>query len=166
MDKKKIEKRAESILNAYNFNNASVGCIDVVRFARFFGFSILQRKDLKSSEDGYVTVSNEGDKEITINNTRNLESKRFIIAQELSYYFLFYNDSNNSFTHHRHTKKTSTQESDADYLASCLLMPKKNFKKTYDNLKEKYNEEKIITELQKIYHTPANSIKNRIKELS
>lgn len=166
MDKRKIEKRAESILNAYNFNNGSANYVDMVRLARFFGFSITKTDKMKASEDGYISVSAEGEKRIAVNDSRNLEAKRFIIAQELSYYFLFYNDDDKHFTHHKHITKTSTNENDADYMASCLLMPKKNFKKTYDNLKEKYNEEKIITELQKIYHTPISSIKNRIKELS
>ena len=165
MDRKKIEERADKILNAYNYNDGADDYVDAVRLACHFGFAVNETDKMQAQEDGCITVTDKGEMNIIVNNNRNFESKRFIITHELSHYFLHYQNTDNFFMHRENIKGKDLEENDADYLAACLLMPKKSFRVAYGIIKGKYSNEKIAVELQKIFRTPLESIERRIKEI-
>ena len=57
------------------------------------------------------------------------------------------------------------EENDADYLAACLLMPAKSFKKQYELIKEGRPSQLVVDRLQEIFQTPRESIERRIEEV-
>ena len=71
-------------------------------------------------EDGMVFVSEDcSEKYIFVNDYRNPEAKRLIIAYELSFYFLYYEIDNQIFQHN----KIINQPLDKDvlYMANQLI---------------------------------------------
>lgn len=61
--------------------------------------------------------------------------------------------------------KEKFEKNDADYLAACLLMPRKSFKKQYEDLSRLKGCVDIITELQRKFCTSRESIERRILEV-
>lgn len=166
MEKNKIEHRADRVLKAFDYNDSEDSYVDAVRLAMFFGF-IVDEKDMPANEDGCVSVSeNQKEKNIEVNTNRSIETKRFIITHELAHYLLHYSGEKSFFMHRENTKGKNLEENDADYLAACLLMPTKSFKKEFDILKRnKYTYEEIVKGLQKVFRTPRESIERRINEV-
>lgn len=166
MEKANIEKRAAKVLNAFGYKDGKDIYVDSVRLARFFGFEVEEKDSLPAVEDGSITVSADcEEKNIVVNNVRSIEFKRFIIIHELAHYLLHYTGEEKMFMHRENTKGKSLEENDADYLAACILMPAKSFKKQYDLLKQEYGRGEIIMALQRRFCTPAESIERRIDEV-
>ena len=168
MDKRQIEDRAEKVLEAINYDFENDTYVDAVKLARFFGFSVYQDKSLQVSEDGSISVDHEDEKfigNIVINEDRRFEFKRFVITHELAHYLLHYQNDNKFFKHRENIKGKNLEENDADYLAACLLMPAKSFKKQYNSLKNGKTEIGIIMELKKKFLVPEESISRRIEEV-
>lgn len=166
MDKKTIEERAERVLSVYGYNKAEA-YIDSVKLAGFFGFRVYQLNDLPESEDGSIYIKEQDDiKEITVNNNRSLEAKRFIIVHELAHYLLHYKSEVGFLKHRENIKGKNLEENDADYLAACILMPEESFKSRYNSYKKIYSGDnvKIIEALKKDFQTPDESIERRIQE--
>lgn len=166
MMEKKIEQRAARVLSAFDYKDGEDMYVDAVRLSAFFGF-VVDQKDMPANEDGCVSVSeNQEDKSIEVNINRSIETKRFIITHELAHYLLHYSGENHFFMHRENTKGKNLEENDADYLAACLLMPPKSFKKEFDRLKKnKYTHSEIVRELQEKFRTPIESIERRIIEI-
>lgn len=166
MEKKKIEQRADKVLAAYQYIDGEDVYVDAVRLARFFGFEVDEAADLPATEDGCITVSKDAtERSIVVNDTRSVESKRFIIVHELAHYLLHYMGSGEFFKHRESIKGKNLEENDADYLAACLLMPAKSFKRQYDLLKKGRTPQRTIDELQAKFRTPRESIERRIEEV-
>lgn len=167
MEKKTIEARAAKVMKAINYEDGKHDYVDSVRLARFFGFEVEESDQLPATEDGCITVSEDAKKKcIIVNDTRSFESKRFIIVHELSHYLLHYMGSETFFRHRENKKGKNMEENDADYLAACLLMPRESFKKYYYDLKQNgKNSSEIITELQRRFRTPRESVERRISEV-
>lgn len=166
MEVKKIEQRAERVLAAFGYKDGEDLYVDAVRLSMFFGF-VVDEKDMPANEDGCVSVSeNQEDKSIEVNTNRSIETKRFIITHELAHYLMHYSGENHFFMHRENTKGKNLEENDADYLAACLLMPAKSFKKEFERLKgNKYTQSEIIRALQETFRTPRESIERRIIEV-
>lgn len=165
MEKKMIEQRAEKTLAAFKYNDGEDIYVDAVRLARFFGFDVEENANLPATEDGSITVSEDGKERcIVVNDSRSLEYKRFVITHELSHYLLHYMGAGRFFKHRENTKGKNLEENDADYLAACLLMPQKSFKAQFDSIKGKDTQNKI-SELQSRFRTPRESIERRIEEV-
>ncbi len=166
MDKKIIERRAEKVLECYKYVDGEGTYVDAVRLARFFGFNIEEKANLPASEDGCITVSKDAnERDIVVNDFRSIEFKRFIIVHELSHFLLHYTGKEEFFRHRENTKGKNLEENDADYLAACLLMPPKSFKKQYELIKNGKTLQEIVNELQQIFRTPRESIERRIGEV-
>lgn len=167
VEKKNIEGRAKKVLNAVGYDAEKNIYVDSVQLAGFFGFEVEESDSLSASEDGCITVSEDGtEKNILVNNLRSFESKRFIVVHELAHYLLHYMGNGTFFKHRENKKGKSIEENDADYLAACLLMPKDSFKKLYTILKHSgKNHVEIVDELQIRYRTPIESIERRIGEV-
>ncbi len=165
MEKEMIEQRAERTLKAFKYKDGEDVYVDAIRLARFFGFEVEEKTNLPATEDGSITVSEDGKERcIVVNDSRSLEFKRFIITHELSHYLLHYMGAGSFFKHRENTKGKNLEENDADYLAACLLMPKESFKKQCDAIKGKDSQRKI-SELQMRFRTPRESIERRIEEV-
>ena len=95
------------------------------------------------------------------------ESKRFIIAHELSHYFLHYKpqQAEPMFMHRENIKGKNEEENDADYFAACLLMPDKMFASDYHDLTHAYGADVAAIKLQRKYRVPMASVKRRIVEI-
>lgn len=166
MKKKTIEQRAEKVLTAYQYIDGVDIYVDAVRLARFFGFDVNEVTYLPVTEDGCITVSEDAtERSIVVNDARSIESKRFIIVHELAHYLLHYMGGGEFFKHRENTKGKNLEENDADYLAACLLMPAKSFKKQYDLLKKGRTYQRTVDELQVKFRTPRESIERRIEEV-
>lgn len=166
MERKKIDYRAEQVLAAFKYTDGKDLYVDAVRLSKFFGF-VVDEKDMLANEDGSVSVSeDQSKKNIEVNINRSVETKRFIIVHELSHYLLHYSGGGRLFKHRENTKGKNLEENDADYMAACLLMPKKSFKMEYDRMKkDKYSQSAIIYRLQEVFRTPTESIERRIREV-
>ncbi len=166
MEKKIIEQRAEKVLQSFQYVDGEDTYVDAVRLARFFGFNIEEKKNLPANEDGCITVSeNAFERDISVNAFRSIEAKRFIIVHELSHFLLHYMGDKQLFRHRENTKGKNMEENDADYLAACLLMPAKSFKKQYELIKEGRPSQLVVDRLQEIFQTPRESIERRIEEV-
>ena len=166
MEKKKIEDRAEKVLAAINYDSSEAVYVDAVLLARFFGFTVDESNKLPATEDGCVTVSEDGtSKNILVNDARSFESKRFIIVHELAHYLLHYMGTGTFFRHRENIKGKSNEENDADYLAACLLMPAASFKNQYNLLKKGRSHAGTAIELQRRFRTPLESVERRIDEV-
>lgn len=176
MEKKCIEAKSMELLNNLGY---ALGEVDVIEIAKNLGFQV-GIAPLIEEEDGFIIVDNSResiqkltgltvDKIIGINSQRDLETKRFIIAHEIGHYCLHYNENNDNgmYAHRENKKGKDEQENDVDFFAACLLMPCKQFREKYEELREKQlNESDIILLLQKHFNVPAESAKRRIKEIA
>jgi len=114
-------------------------------------------------DDGYIFVSKDGKiKEIRLNMNRDLKYKRFIIAHELAHYLLYYSPEDGSFQHRESVRARYTEEKDADYMASYLLMPSKSFRAKFRWLKRLRIDE-LIAELQICFCVPWEYVKERVQ---
>lgn len=166
VEKKKIEDRSRRVLEAVGFVDGQDMRIDAVGLARAFGFNVTELETLPATEDGNITVSEDGsEKDIVINSIRTIEFKRFIVTHELAHYLLHYTGQG-MFMHRENPKGRSQDENDADYMAACILMPPLSFKKIYDSLKRQgLSEDELIGALQATFRTPRKSIERRITEV-
>lgn len=166
MQKNMIDERAEKVLLAYQYKDGEDIYVDAILLARLFGFNVAESNSLVATEDGCITVSEDAsERNILINDNRSFETKRFIITHELAHYLLHYQGSGRFFKHREDIKGKNLEENDADYLAACLLMPRKSFKKQYEDLSKLKGCVDIIAELQRKFRTPRESIERRIQEV-
>lgn len=165
--REEIEQRARVVLNVAGYDDGISAYIDAVSLARLFGFVVEENGDMPDSEDGSVTVSEDGkEKNIVVNDMRSIEYKRFVITHELAHYLLHYMGTGKMFKHRENTKGKGLEENDADYFAACILMPQKSFVAKYEALKDDgYRDSELITKLQDIFKTPRESIVRRIDEV-
>jgi len=63
-----------------------------------------------------------------------------------------------------YTKQEKKKEAEANYFASCLLMPREMFLSEYDKV-EKLNEEERIKVLARIFAVPEWAVVHRISQL-
>ena len=167
MEKKKIEKKAIIVLNAFQYNEKKDVYVDATKLASFFGFTVSQIDSMPIFEDGSIEVSKNGtEKKIAINSCRTFQAKRFIIIHELSHYLLHYQSNNKLFRHRENIKGKDQEENDADYMAACLLMPEKSFIRKYKQYKKMHLPMiEIYLRLYYDFCTPMESIQRRIDEI-
>lgn len=174
MDKKIIEEKANAVLETIGYVS---GELDVIHVAHILGFTV-GISVLPDWDDGFVLADNVKDhiqkliglltdKAIGVNAKRDLQTKRFIIAHEIGHYKLHYNENDGVlYARREDVKGKDAEENYADYVAACLLMPKKHFKERYNELKGKgLLEDDIVTLLQKYFNTPYESVKRRLAEI-
>lgn len=173
--KEKIEQQADLLLKRYP---PLSDFVDVVHIARQEGFTVAET-DFKDDTDGLIMVHTGRDniagfhtkKLIVIHEKRSYEFKRFIIAHELSHYFLdnSENESNPFVLAARDARHGRTDEENGhDYFAACLLMPKDTFAKRYQELTLSFgaqNQDIIAQKLSEIFVVPYDSVIRRIGEV-
>lgn len=174
MAKTNIEAKAIELMEKVNYVDDS-DAIDVIQIAKKAGFAV-GNAVLDDEEDGFIIVK-EGAKEILgihtdkligVNSARTLEWKRFIIAHELAHYVLHYGSENHNgmYAHREHKKGKSVAENDADFFAANLLMPRKKFLNTYNELKnKKLDFDEIVILLSSKFVVTSKTVERRIEEL-
>ena len=157
--KKIIEKRVAAVLKAVSYRDEEDIRVDSVKLARFFGFTV-EEDNLLQHEDGNINVSAPKGGKL------GSEEKYIVVNRnhELSHYLLYY-AGEALFMHRENKNRKHLEENDADYMAACLLMPEKSFKRQYNSLKDSRTDEELIEELQEKFCTPRESIIKRIDEV-
>ncbi len=169
---KKIENTANETLKNIDYNDET-DIVDVIKIAKKLGF-LVGNAGLDDSIDGFIIIK-EGtdeilgqktDKLIGVNASRELETKRFIIAHEIGHYKLHYNRENGMYAHRENKKGKGEKENDVDYFAATLLMPKERFINRFNELKEKkLSKEELITLMSDKFCVTKDAVSRRFKEL-
>lgn len=169
MNNNEINIIAERLLQQCGYNADCDTYVDSARVATSLGFKVGESSRLDEKEDGFISIS--ADKKnllIGVNHDRSLDYKRFVVSHEVGHYYLHYENTTlkSAVMHRENIKGKNAKENEADFFAACLLMPTKSFLKQYNILKEKgYTGDEIVSNLQRIFRTPEESIKRRIEEV-
>lgn len=168
MNKHNIEQKTNYLLESTKYSS---GEVDILTIAQSLGFTVGLAK-LFLNSNGFIQIDYSkkqiyriigipADKAIGVNVHLGLQTKRFIIAHEIGHYLLHCHS--NFFARREFRYQVSREETEADFFASCLLMPQKPFTQRYNELKDKgLSKEDIITLLQKSFNVPEGKIKQRI----
>lgn len=171
--KKEIEQKADELLKKHK--DCDNGFVDVVKIARNEGFMVAEFV-FQDDTDGLIIVNTDVDniaglktnKLIGVSSQRDYDFKRFIIAHELSHYFLDETEDKKKgyILAARDAKHgRSEKENEHDYFAANLLMPKEAFLTQYEALIKHNSEEKTIATLAMLFEVPHESVKRRIAEV-
>ena len=169
MEKHEIEARAQELLETNGINPENG--VDVVQLARKLDFMV-GSVAMDDSEDGFILYDPrvekiegmESNKIIGVNSNRNYEDKRFIIAHELAHY-AFRSDDDTLIAAREHKRGRNEDENWYDYFAACLLMPSKEFKKRFAELKNNGIKE-LIDGLKDTFGVSDESAYRRMLELN
>lgn len=171
MNKHNIEQKTNHLLQSLKYNG---GEVDILTIAQSLGF-VVGIAILPSNDNGFILIDHSKeriyniigiatDKAIGVNVHLDLQTRRFIIAHEIGHYILHYH--NNSFARREKTYQNNTEETEADFFASCLLMPQKYFTQRYNELKNKdLSKEDMITLLQKSFNVSEDKVIQRISDI-
>lgn len=171
LDKATIESLVNSVLEEKGYTG---GFVDVVKIAQEEGFEI-STNNFRDNTDGIILVNIHDDvtekKLIAINANRSYADKRFILAHELSHYFIEKNLNSASKSHiliaqrdgeHGHR---SDVEQMVDLFAACLLVPSADFKRRIEEMTSYgYSMSSIIKTLSRIYGVTEKCIERRVLE--
>jgi Zn-dependent peptidase ImmA (M78 family) len=167
---KKINKFIENLLEKCEIAEPPV---DVENIANFLKIIVVKRPYKDKGPLSGMLVRSQNKVIIGINESHNIQKQRFSIAHEIGHFFLHEGeelivdkDFVVNFRHLKTKPELYYQEKDANYFASCLLIPEKflfNDLKSYEinSLSAKKFEE-IAKELHKKYNVSLISMRLRI----
>ena len=134
MQKADLEQKATALLQQYGYDFAIDDYINIVDFARKYGFTLVKAR-LSSNKDGFLAIrSGVPGKIIGVNARRSVEEKRFIIARGFARAELQYTDKK-IVLHREHRLAADEKDCNVSYLAGALLMPAESLKRMYLQLK-------------------------------
>ena len=170
MNREIIEEKAKGLIDLSDYIDGEVNIIEV---ARLLGFKI-GNASLLSDDDAFTVIDKSKstifdirtNKLIGVNCKRSLAFKRFAIAREIGNYCLHYNSNINNGKYAHRLIKEKNNEKDADYFASCLLMPDTDFISKYTELKDKISSEDLNFLLTKKFNVPNCAVENRINNIT
>ena len=150
--------KAEVLLKYFYDYNDKQEKIDIKKLAIFFGF-IVKEELLLDNIQAKVTISDL--KSIIVNKKLEEEYKRYAIAYELAYYFLYCKGGKQKF---KHINKLydDTQVND---LAISLLVRSEEFNNYYEMLKEQYDEKEAIQFLKQYFEIPIEVVISSLKKI-
>jgi len=168
-----LEKIADDIINEYG-NESTTTRPDILALVRQKGF-LVGNVDMDDA-DGFLIVNDKeivagfsSNKIIGVNSKKDLKSKRFIIAQEFSFYELLKrrNPGESLKIARRDSfRRRNKEERLVDYVAANLLMPTKLFTAQKKELEKKGKaERKIIVNLSDYYDVPVKIAKQRMDQI-
>lgn len=174
-----MPQNAEDILALYANNQYPV---PVIGIAKKFGFKVFDT-DLQDNQlSGFIVVDPKwkdvygSEKIIMVNKNDSSGHKRFTIAHELAHFLFdrqgretYYNTYNTEESPwKRERSEADDREMVANYFAANLLMPSLDFKRKYQQLREKggfLSRDEIVAELATFFGVPETSVKIRFEEL-
>lgn len=144
MTNKQIEIKADEILNKYVPRGGAYKKFDSIMSAENIKFKSIATKD---NFLGIFTHANSGQAYIMVNdNIKNEGRRHFTIAHELGHYFLCHELKNGQcFDTNILEDGTAidTIEREANYFASCLLMPESKIKPAFLSMLQRSRKAKI-----------------------
>lgn len=150
--------RGEVLLKYFYDYNERQEKLDIVKLAGFFGF-VVKEDDSLDCIHAKMIIS--GSKNIIVNKKLEEEYKRYAIAYELSYYFLYYRGGKNIFKHINELY----EDMKVKELAVSLLVRDKDFIRSYDLLKQENNESQIIDILKEQFCIPKELVRTILPEI-
>lgn len=151
--------RGEVLLKYFYDYNERQEKLDIVKLAGFFGF-VVREESLLDEINAKMIISDS--KSIIVNQKLEEEYKRYAIAYELSYYFLYYRGGKNIFKHINELY----EDMKVKELAISLLVRDEEFNNYYATLKEQYNEEEVIWYLKQRFDIPIEIVINNIEKVN
>ena len=146
MTKEQIEIKADEVLNKYVPRGGAYKKFDSIMSAENIKFKSIATKD---NFLGIFTHANSGQAYIMVNdNIKNEGRRHFTIAHELGHYFLCHELKNGQcFDTNILEDGTAidTIEREANYFASCLLMPESKIKSAFLSMLQHSRKAKIKT---------------------
>ena len=139
----------------YDYNERQEN-LDIVKLAGFFGF-VVREESLSDKIKAKTIISDI--KNIIVNKKLEEEYKRYAIAYELAYYFLYYKGGKKLFKH----INTLYEDTKVKDLAISLLVRNDEFNDYYFSLKEQYPEEEIILCLKQHFNIPIEVVINNLE---
>lgn len=120
--------------------------------------------NLPNEADAIILVDNSVGKNILMREELEEEDERFSIAHEIGHLYLHskFGEPYYACRKHKCSGVEKEEEDEADYFAACLLMPKFDFIKIYNEVKFLFN---FKSSLAKIYGVNIGAIEKRILEL-
>lgn len=161
-----IERQADVLLKALGYiSDESRKNIDVVKSAKSMGFTVGTVK-LSKEEQGFIVVDNEKRaKAIGLNELNDGDTNRWVLAHEIGH-FLLHSEKGKALYWRENKTGKSEIEQQADWFATCFLMPKGIFKTQYEKLKKNnYADNLIISALALAFRVPFRSVERRIEEI-
>ena len=170
----RIEDSLNSMFDSIDFE-PSTAPINVLEIAQKLGF-VVGNATLTNDDDGFIIVDEgkveilgiNADKVIGVNANRQAEWKRFIIAHEIGHYILDFKDKNlkGLYANRYHERGHSVEENEIDFFAANLLMPRKIFTDTYNELSGTTLENNVIVQMLADYFNVTKlMVTRRIDEL-
>lgn len=173
--KQEIENLANLKLEEFNLN---VPGFDLIFFLQDKeNFKIIW-ENMEEDTTGFVIVND--DKNISETNSRKIiaininllnepsfiQRRRFIVAHEYAHTQLHKKDAK-LYAHRDISKKETCEEKEADYFASCFLMPKHLIEVELQKEKvKKMDESSKIKYLSDLFNVTTKKMKNRLLEIN
>jgi Zn-dependent peptidase ImmA (M78 family) len=163
LQKNDIENKAKQLLIAYGLYKVPV---DVFSLVKKMGIDIRTAEFSNDNIAGTILKKNK-DLKIIVNKNDFIERQRFTIAHELGHYFLhFENKSNSMYVEMYRSEVKNTEETEANYFASALLMDedliKREFKKV---IKMKFPETATIAIMANLFKVSLTAMTYRLGNL-
>lgn len=175
----RIAEAAELLLDKMNFSAEEKYPLPVVKLLNEMGFGLYLATFKKPEQSGIIAVDSslpeknsifKGDRVVLVNREDSSAHQRFTIAHEIAHY-IFDFDERVQPTYYKAyltTEKTDDIELRANRFAAELLMPKKDFKKRFEQIKENqgafFSMVDTITSLCEYFGVPATAVTKRIEE--
>ena len=151
--------RGEVLLKYFYDYNERQEKLDILKLAGFFGF-VVREESLLDEINAKMIISDS--KSIIVNQKLEEEYKRYAIAYELSYYFLYYKGGKSLFKH----SNELYEDTKVLNLATSLLVRDEDFNKCYDSLKEENSYNQLIGILKEYFCVPEEVIVMKISKLN
>jgi len=143
--------------------------IPIVKIMKELNF-LVGMQELEDNLSGYIVISEDivkkfgKDKLICVNSKDSLGHQRFTIAHELAHFLFDFNpaQSREYYNTYRTDDVDNKNEQRANKFAANLLMPKEEFTKIYNDLR---NDDEKFAKLIKYFEVSRRAIDRRIIEL-
>lgn len=148
MEKEIIDNRVDKIINSLNILEP----IDAVHLANMFNFKVVEDENIIP----YGVLSINKENIIYIKEYLSIEMKRYVITYLLSYYLLYYNDSNQFLK----LFMPNNEIEEVSYMSRKLLLNDRVFISKYKELNQ--NADKLSV----LFNVPRNVVEKRINDIT
>jgi len=154
-------KRVNLILENY-FKCCEVGnSLDIVKLANFLGFDVIEQEDFGKKRINAVGLRTYDNKIIYVNKSLTEGIKRYYIAYEIAYYFVYLGEE----TYFEHVNYNSIKEVDKEVedFALSLLRGYDDFIKMYPSLSRKFTKNEIMGIMKNRFYSEETKFVHKVK---
>ena len=148
MKKEMINNHIDKIINSLNISEP----IDTVHLANIFNFKVVEDENIIPY--GMLSINKENI--IYIKDYLSIEMKRYVITYLLSYYLLYYNNSNQFLK----LFMPNNEIEEVSYMSRKLLLNDKVFISKYKELNQN------VEKLSSLFNVPRNVVEKRINDIT